>query len=257
MVKVKGGMSGSVNRLKKEMERSSGGRTWLKGIKEDITVRFLTEPDQWYAFREHYSPDVNFFPCVGKDEDCPGCLSDSEKVQRSSRRFAANVLDVNAGQVIPLKLPLDLAQRLVARYERNNNTLMNRDYTLHRMGKGLDTTYDVTPEDKSEVDISNYPLFDLEEILVHQFEDAFDLDSEPESSKPVSSMDTDSDLDDEVPSEPSATPDEDDDDGYLTEEEALKMSKDELKALADQLSIELDGRWSKEKMVQHLFAEAG
>lgn len=265
-IKISGGQAGSVQRLKKEMERSSGGRTWIKNVRadEDMTVRFLTEPDEWYAYREHYDPSVNFFPCIGRDNDCPGCNHESDKVQRSSRRFLANALDVEAGQVIPLKLPLDLANRLVARYERNGNTILNRDYTLHRMGSGLETTYDVTPEDKSDVDLSKYQKVNLEQALIEQFEDAFDLDSEDEggahtaapSKERQSNIDTSSDLDQEVPSEPSASPEEDDEDGYLTEEQALQMSKDELKDLADQVGVEIDGRWSVQKMVDAIFAAA-
>lgn len=270
MVTISGGKAGSVDRLKKEMDKSSGNRTWIRGIKagEDLTVRFLTEPDEWYSYREHYDPDIHFFPCVGRDNDCPGCEHESEKVQRTSRRFLANALDVEEGTVIPLKLPLDLANRLVARYERNGNTILNRDYTLHRMGKALDTTYDVTPEDKSQVDVSKYQLIDLEAALIEQFEDAFELESGEKEAAPQTSsekkreqatklIDNDSDLDDdEVPSEPSASPEEDDEDGYLTEEQALAMDKDELKKLATQVGVELDGRWSKQKMVEAIFDAA-
>jgi hypothetical protein len=255
MVKIAGGKTGSVKRLKKEMERSTGDRTWVRGIREgeDLTVRFLTEPDEWYAYREHYDPETRFFPCIGKGNDCPGCEHPSEKVQRTSRRFLVNALDTEAGTVVPLKLSLDLAQRLMARYERNNNTIIDRDYTLHRMGKGLDTTYDLTPESPEKVDVSSYSLHDLEQVLIHQFEDAFDLDTE----EPSGNLDTDSDLDEDVPSEPSAPAAEDDEDGYLSREQALAMSKDELKGIAEQLNIELDGRWSIEKMVDKLFEEAG
>jgi hypothetical protein len=274
MVKIKGGKAGSVKRLKKEMDRSKGGNVWIKNVREgeDMTVRFLTEPDEWYAYREHYDPSVNFFPCIGKDADCPGCSHESEKVQRSSRRYLANALDVEAGAVIPLKLPLDLANRLVARYERNGGTILNRDYTLHRMGTGLDTTYDVTPEDKVDLDLSEYQdkLHDLEKALITQFEDAFGLDSgeEPEEQPapakkaarkraPEPELDTEDDEDDEVPSEPSASSEEDGEEGYLTEEQALQMTKVQLKTLASQLNIELDGRWSKEKMVETIFENAG
>jgi hypothetical protein len=274
MVKISGGKAGSVSRLKKDMAKSSGGKTWIKNVRadEDMTVRFLTEPEDWYAYREHYDPDVNFFPCVGKDADCPGCGSDSEKVQRTSRRYLANVVDVESGSVVPLKLPLDLANRLVARYERNGDTLLNRDYTLHRMGKGLDTTYDVTPEDRSKFDISKHTLIDLEKALIEQFEDAFDLDEDEDevkepprsrragarTAKP-SEVDTDDDLDDEdeVPSEPSASADEDDEDGeYLTEEEALKLDKDQLSELAEQVGIEIDKRWSTKRIVDAIFSAA-
>lgn len=274
MVKIQGGKAGSVNRLKKDMAKSTGGKTWIKNVRadEDMTVRFLTEPEDWYSYREHYDPDIHFFPCIGRDADCPGCEHDSEKVQRTSRRYLANAYDVENGQVVPLKLPLDLANRLVARYERNGDTLMNRDYTLHRMGKGLDTTYDVTPEDKSKFDASKHDLIDLEKALIEQFEDAFDLDSEDDEEEEVRrpkpsrskkrqepEVDEDDDVDDEdeVPSEPSAGAEEDEDDGdYLTEDQAMKMSKDELKELADQFEVEVDGRWTKKKMVDAIFEAA-
>lgn len=249
MVQIQGGKAGSVTRLKKDFDRSSGNRTWIKSIPtDDITVRFLTEPDEWYAYREHYSPDVHYFPCIGKENDCPGCRHDSDKVQRTSRRYLANALDVETGMVIPLRLPLDMANRLVARYERQTPpTLMNRDYTLHRMGTGLDTTYDVTPEDKVDIDTSEYDFIDLEKALIQQFEDAFDLESE----------DAETDKE-EIPSEPSSSAEQDEEDGdYLTEEQALQMDKKELSDLAEQLGIELDGRWSKERMVDTLFSEAG
>lgn len=269
MVKISGGKAGSVNRLKKEMAKSTGGKTWIKNVRadEDMTVRFLTEPDEWYAYREHYDPSVNFFPCIGRDNDCPGCNHESEKVQRASRRYLANAFDVTAGQVIPLKLPLDLANRLVARYERYGDTIVDRDYTLHRMGKGLDTTYDVTPEAPSKFDASKHQLVDIEKALIEQFEDAFDLEpsdsggastQKPSTMRRQAPVDTSSDEDEDLPSEPSTPTDEDEDDGeYLTEEQALKMDKDQLKALADQLEVELDGRWSKEKMVKAIFDAAG
>lgn len=249
MVKIVGGKTGSVSRLKKEAQRS-GGRTWIRGIKagEDLTIRFLTEPDEWYSYREHYDKEVYFFPCIGKEQDCPGCHSDDEKVQRTSRRYLANALDVDTGQVVPLKLPLDLANRLVARYERYGNTIMDREYELHRMGSGLDTTYDVTPEAPQSLDTSRYQLIDLEEVLVASFEESFEDD-------------TGDDPDEGVPSRPSRAaepePEPDDDDGeFLTEEQALKMDKADLSDLADRLGVEIDGRWAKKKIVDAIFAQA-
>ena len=264
MVKIAGSKAGSVKRLKKDMAQSSGGKTWIKNVRadEDLTVRFLTEPDDWYSYREHYDPEIHFYPCIGRDNDCPGCEHVSEKVQRTSRRYLANVLDIDSGQVVPLKLPLDLANRLVARYERAGDTIVDRDYTLHRMGKGLDTTYDVTPEEKSKVNIKSYDLVDLEAALIEQFEDAFDLEPEEKAEKPTSKrrqpeVDTDSDEDDDIPSEPSTPADEDEDDGdYLTEEQAMALTKDQLISLAEQLNIELDGRWGKKRMVDTIFASA-
>lgn len=255
MVQISGGVAGSVERLKKDLERGSGNTTWIRNIKagEDLTVRFLTEPEDWFSYREHYNPETKFFPCIGKATGCPGCQHPSEKVSRASRRYLANALVVNEGVVVPLKLPLDLANRLVVRYERNGNTLGGRDYTLHRMGQGLDTSYDVTPEDKSDVDLQRFELLDLEEILVEQFEDAY-----PSGSNGVV------DDDDEVPSEPSRhtsgpemDTEESDEGEYLTEEQAMLMDKDELKTLADSVGATIDKRWAKSRIVKAIFDAAG
>jgi hypothetical protein len=271
-MKIPGGKSGSVDRLKKEMKKATGGNVWVRYVKagEDMTVRFLTEPGDWYAYREHYSKDVNFFPCVGEDNDCPGCESDNEQVKSASRRFLANALEVETGRVIALKLPLDLANRLVARYERYGDTIVDRDYTLHRMGTGLETSYDVTPETQSVMDTSRFDLVDLEKALVDQFEDAFDIgDDEEDTPRPPTKAskrrtkvvedtdeDTDDDLDNEVPSEPSTSADEGDDEGYLTESQALKMSRDELTELAKQYDVKVKTTMNKQEMVDAIFSAA-
>lgn len=264
---IKGGRAGSAERVKNIKE--SSGRAWIRFLKEgeDLTVRFLTEPDDWQWYWEHYSQEVNFFPCIG--DECPGCTSDSEQTQKASRRFLANVLDVNTGQVVPLKLPLDLANRLVARYERYGNTITDRDYTLHRMGKRLETTYDVSPEDKQPMDLSRYELADLEKVLVQQFRDAFGMDDDsddtpdPPKTKVGAEPDTDDDTDDDVkgtpeddvPSESSSVPEKDaGDDEYLTEDEALKMSREELKALADEYDVAIKSNWKKQQIVDAIFS---
>ena len=49
----------------------------------------------------------------------------------------------------------ELANRLVVRYERYK-LYMDRDYEIMRSGKGLDLSYDITPEPASEFDSSKY-----------------------------------------------------------------------------------------------------
>lgn len=259
-LKIPGGKAGSVNRLKKEMEKSQGGATWVRNVKagEDLRVRFVTEPDEWYSYREHYDDDVMFFPCIGSDE-CPGCNSESEKTQRTSRRFLSNALIVDEGRVVPLKLPLDLANRLVTRYERYGNTIMDREYVLHRMGKGLDTTYDVTPETPEDLDVSEYQLIDLEQVLISQFEDAFDIEGEseatPEPSREAVREKATADLDEAIGFDEDDEDDEGDDE-MLSEEEALKMSRPELVELAKQYDVEVKTTWNKRQMVDAIFSAA-
>ena len=171
-----GSKADSIESLKDTIKKSSGGGLYIQSVKagKDLRVRFLTQPNEWLKYKEHYSEATRFFPCTN-DANCPGCQSANEKLKRTSVRFVCNCLDVSQGRVIPLKLPLDLANRLITRYERNGNEMTNRDYTLLRTGSGLDTEYDVEQEDKSNVDVSRYAdqFHDLEALLVQQFEEAF------------------------------------------------------------------------------------
>jgi hypothetical protein len=161
--------------IREDIKRSSGQGDWIKNLQDgkDLRVRFLKDPEQWKKYREHYSAETKFFPCSG--DKCPGCNSDSEQLRKSSRRYVATVLDVKEAKVIALKLPVDLANRLIGKADRNGGTLLTRDYTLIRTGKGLDTVYDVEQEDKTEVDVTRYlaDAPDIEEMLVQAYEDAF------------------------------------------------------------------------------------
>lgn len=160
--------------VRDDIKRSSGQGNFMKNVQDgkDLRVRFLQDPEDWYKFREHYSEETKFFPCT-QDDACPGCNSDSEKLKKSSRRYAASVLDVKEGKVICLKMPVDLANRVTSKCDRNGGTLLDRDYTLIRTGKGLDTTYDVEAEDKTVIDVSRYEKIDPEPLLVESFEEAF------------------------------------------------------------------------------------
>lgn len=161
--------------VREDVKRSSGNGDFIKNVQDgkDLRVRFLQNPEEWTKYREHYSQETKFFPCKG--DNCPGCNSDSEQLKKSSRRYAAAVLDVKEAKVIALKLPVDLANRVIGKCDRNGGTLLNRDYTLIRTGKGLDTTYDVEQEDKTEVDLSRYSadIPDIEALLQTAYEDAF------------------------------------------------------------------------------------
>lgn len=160
--------------VREDIKRSSGGGDWLKTVQDgkDLRVRFLQDPEDWYKFQEHYSDETKFFPCTQNNE-CPGCNSANEKMRKRSRRYAANVLDVKEGKVVALKLPLDLANRVTNKCDRNNGTLLDRDLTLIRSGKGLDTTYDVEMEDRQSLDLSRYELMEIEPMLANSFAEAF------------------------------------------------------------------------------------
>lgn len=160
-----------------DLQKSSGGNAgWLRGIKagKDLRVRFLQDPTDWLEFAEHYSRGTGFFPCTGSDGDCGGCTSEDDQLQKASTKYIAQVLiqhedgAKDVGQVKALKIPRTLANRLMARAERNAGTLLNRDYTIIRSGQGLDTEYDVETEDKSGIDLSKYQFVDVDAILEQQ-----------------------------------------------------------------------------------------
>lgn len=161
--KIKGGRFGSVEAVKRSLKK--GSNTFIKQIPSNdaIVVRFIEEPEEWFGYYEKYSEEARaYYPLlegetVGPDE------------RRPSFRYLANVVDVAEDRVIPLKLPKDLANRLIARYEKYG-TITDRDYELSRSGEGLETMYDCTPEPPKKRTLSKYEPLDLAKIL----EDAYD-----------------------------------------------------------------------------------
>lgn len=157
---------------------------------KDCRVRFLQDPENWLKYREHYSQATKYFPCT-QDETCPGCNSEDQRMRYPSRKYIAQALIVNedgakdVGKVRALKLTVDLANRLVNKADRNGGTLLNRDYTIIRIGNDQNTTYDIEVEDKSDLDLSKYEFVDAEKILEESYEAAW---GKQEVSKPVAEL---------------------------------------------------------------------
>lgn len=160
--KIRGGSVGSMTRLKKSLKKSSR-RDQIVTIKEDgLVVRFLTEPEEWFEFYEHYDDTRTgsyYFPCV---EGCEYCEENPN--DRPSKRYLANAVDTEEGTAIVLKLPQSAAGSLVKKYDRFQ-TIMDRDYSLSREGTGFDTEYDVTPESQSKFNVAKYEVADLQAVL--------------------------------------------------------------------------------------------
>lgn len=175
MTKYQGGKVGSLSRLREQLKKGGGG-AFIKNVPANdvMVVRFLTEPDDWYGYKEAYDTEVRrYFPVL------EGMEITSE--QRVSNRFLAIVLDVTEDKVIPLKMPKDLANRVLMRYDRYE-TIMDRDYELSRMGEGLDTTYDCAPGDKVKRNLAKYELLDLDEVIAKAADYAGTGNNVPESS---------------------------------------------------------------------------
>lgn len=181
---IKGGTFKSVGHLKGMFNKSSA--PLITNVQADNTkvVRFLTEPDEWFAYQEYWDNDIRRYIPVADGVEPP---------VRPSQRFLAQCVDRETDQVIALKMPKDLANRLVLRYDRYN-TITDRDYEIMRTGKGLDTSYDVTPEAPTSFESAKYSKLDLLEILETAFNSAMGNENALFTDKPKSTP-TDEDVD--------------------------------------------------------------
>lgn len=178
---IKGGTFKSVGHLKGMFNKTS---SLIINVPADSTkvIRFLTEPDQWFAYQEYWDNERRRYIPVADGVEPP---------VRPSQRFLAQVVDRETDQVIALKMPKDLTNRLVLRFDRYN-TIMDRDYEIMRTGKGLDTSYDVTPEAPTSFDSAKYTKIDLLDILETAFNSATGDDNALFSSKPKTEVTDDS-----------------------------------------------------------------
>lgn len=152
----------------------------------EITVRFLTEPDEWVEFYQHYERGGRgYFTCV------EGCDFQNDKGKHvPSQRYVANALLVDEGRVVPLQMAMTLAEVLLRRYDKYH-TLLDRDYELSSEGSGLDTKYDAVPGSMTEINLARYELVDLWESVEGT------LDEDGNGSSKVDLDDADDDEDDE------------------------------------------------------------
>lgn len=159
-MKLKANKMGSMKALKESLKKGGGGsQTYIKNVPADgITVRFLTEPEEWFGFMEYWDGDAKSFVPMVEGEILP----DGAK---SSFRYLANAVDMDSDRVIPLKLSKTCANSLILKYDKYD-TITDRAYELQKHGEGLDTTYDVTPDAPSKMNLAKYDLLDLEQILV-------------------------------------------------------------------------------------------
>jgi hypothetical protein len=199
---LKGGVAGSIAALRSAVKKGSGSGFIQNVPDAGLTVRFLTEPGEWFAYKEHYDQERKFFPCA---DDCPGC----DEGLRASDRYLTNAYDVEAKKIIALKITKTLARKLMGKYDRHG-TVMDRDYELEREGTGLETEYGVEENGVSRAPKGPHQLIDLQKILESQL-------------VPSGSVaDDDDEEEDEAPAKPKRT--------RKIEDEYTEMDRAELRA---------------------------
>jgi ribosomal protein L37E len=118
---------------------------------ESVRLWFLVDAEEIVNYREHQFEEEgnwNFVPCTGAG--CPLCKSPKEKVSKNTYRFLVPVWDIKNKQVSFMKGSIDLKDKLLVLYAKYS-TLLDRSYEYMREGKGLDTDYYLTPEDKKQM----------------------------------------------------------------------------------------------------------
>ena len=169
-----GSKTGSLKNLKQTLAKGGGSGAFIKYIPRNgvMNVRFITEPEEWHHYVEHFDQVARrSFPCNG-ELSCPGCKSDARK----SSRYLANAVDLDDNKrVIPLQMPKDLANRLVVKYEKWG-TITDRDLELSRSGEGLDTVYDLDASAPSRMNLKPYEPHNLEKVLEDAYNSVFGPD---------------------------------------------------------------------------------
>lgn len=206
---IRGGKPKSIKSLRNSMKKGGGGQGLQRvSDKEPLVVRFLTEPDEWFEYYEHFDEGKKrFYVCT---DNCPYCADDA----RASKRALASVVIVDEGKVVPLALPANLVGRLLNKYDKYN-TMIDRDYELIRTGTGFDTEYDVTPEAPNRMKLDRFEVLDAIEILESMTPDGGDDDDE-EDERPTRRR---------ASSSSRKQVDEDDEDGEDEDEEFLRPQR--------------------------------
>lgn len=191
-LRIKGGKVKSIRSLKQAVKKNGGGDFFIKRVPSDdsITVRFLTEPEEWFEYREYYSEEHNFFPEI---EGMP--RSFIEGLGKPSQRWLAAVVDVSDNTVYSLCLPKSLAQSLLKKYDKYK-TMLDRDYELVREGQGFDTTYEAIPEAPHKMNINRFEVPDLLEVLTASVPPALGGGA-PDDDDDYDDDDLDDDVDDD------------------------------------------------------------
>lgn len=173
---------GSVGAAKRASKKGKAGPIKFIPADDSVVVRFMTEPDDWWGYDEYFNEDTRtFVPVMEGDEVPPGT--------RTSFRFLACALLLPAKEVVAIKLPKDLGNKLIRKAERYK-TIMDRDYELSRMGKGqFDTEYDCDPMDKLNRPMTKYKALDLGQVLLDAHAQALgqadDDDDDDEDERPT------------------------------------------------------------------------
>ena len=244
-MKISGKKMGSVKAVKDSLKKGGSSlNTYIKNVPaEGITVRFLTEPEEWFGYYEYWNDESRNFTPMAVGEVIP----DGAK---PSFRYLAVAVDIESDRVIPMKLAKTAANSLILKYDKYG-TMLDRNYELQRHGEGLDTTYDVTPDAPSKLNLAKYETIDLEKVLVDARALSLgETDTEKEESpKPTAKAKTapkqvvedDEDEESDEDTDLDELEEMEDEEEALDEETLSAMSLRDLRIICEDMEIDHEG----------------
>lgn len=146
-------MANVLDMMKQKVAQSGGSRKEILYFKEGTKkrIRFLQEFDTGYHFQFHSDFNTKLYDmCKDPEdhEDCPYCQSNVPLKDE----FAYSVFDYDSNEVKIFKFRVTSqspAPALIEMFEQFG-TIMDRDYTIKKVGKGTGSSYVVTPLDKEK-----------------------------------------------------------------------------------------------------------
>jgi hypothetical protein len=227
---------------------------YLRAFKKgDNLVRWLEEINDWTRYYEHRKNNKGF-PCTGDQQTCPGCSSPDEDVQDGRKKYATYVWFVKMNKVLPVKVPSSLRDRMVTRAERNDGTVLNRDFVVIRSGSMLDTEYDVDKDEAYDVDIKaklKESPFTVQEALEAAYRDVWG--SLPDEDAPQQDKNAKETV---PPTEPASQRDQGkQEDATLTEADVWEMDVPALRNLCDKAGLRYEKNATKQDLVVKLLRE--
>jgi hypothetical protein len=203
----------------------------------------LEEPfgdDGWTKYYEHGIQRNGFWSRVPCHKSCQ---LDGNSNARAATRWLANVVDVGTGEVRLLYMTKSIVDSFVIKYERSRGkagdrepTLMNRNWTIVRIGSDQDTKYEIDGEEvgRLEIDgktvrISSFDKLSADEELIQEVENYYgaNVRTKPKTSKTEDDDDEEEDIDEEEDAEDSAEEEEEDEEEDEEEEDEEEDDEDE------------------------------
>lgn len=232
--------------LSKSRSATGGGSSFPRvKMKDDetVSVQFfgdITDETAFKEFDQHQWRDKNwnYVACLGKN--CPLCDDEDEDVAKARYRFVALVYNLEEKQVQVLEGPGTLAQRIILKYEKRKKSFLRRVWDITRLDT-TPTSYDVDTSDEDPVDLKGKKKLDLQAYIDESAKRYFGKDVPRGGSK--SALDDDDE-------------DDYDDDETYTKAELRDMSSRELKEVAKEFRIKVQGK-SKQEVIKAILRKQG